>query len=240
MNTLRIGIAIVWVLVLGAACRTHQPVDAIGDPAAEIPAEITPGAETARTLESAALALLPVETWPVGLLLRQRVRIDWPGGSESFDAVLQRRPGELALVGLGPMNQVGFRIALVAAAGPDGGVEKIELENRSGRDLPFSPAHILGDVQRVFYPWLIHAPECGACARSGRKGQLAVWERFANGRLDERRFTIPGALERGEIQIRYSDWQGEPAFPGRVDLDNGWFGYRLTLETLESTTLAVP
>jgi len=194
--------------------------------------------ERLRRIEAAALALQPVDAWSAQRILRQRVRIEWPGGSDAFDAVLQRRPGELALVGLGPMNLVGFRLALVAVESEDGRVEKVEIENRSGRDLPFSAAHILADVQRVFYPWIAAGDEtgsdCGDCERSGRWGPIAVWERGSPGRLFERRFAIADALDAGEVRVRYADWQGEPAFPKRVDLENGWFGYRLQIETLES------
>lgn len=191
-----------------------------------------------RRIEEVALRLQPVEAWDGQWILRQRVRIDWPGGSRSFDAVLQRRPGELALVGLGPMNLVGFRLALVAAEAGSGAPERVELENRSGQPLPFSAAHILADVQRVFYPWLAaggdEASDCAVCERSGRQGDVSIWERGAPKRLAERRFALVDVPEAGEVRIRYADWQGEPAFPKRVDLQNGWFGYRLRIETLES------
>jgi hypothetical protein len=194
--------------------------------------------ERVRRIEEGALRLQPVDAWDGPRILRQRVRIDWPGGSQTFDAVLQRRPGELALVGLGPMNLVGFRLALVAAEAGSGTPERIELENHSGRELPFSAAHILADVQRVFYPWLAaggdEASDCAVCERSGRRGDVSIWERGAPGRLAERRFALVDVPEAGEVRIRYADWQGEPAFPKRVDLQNGWFGYRLRIETLES------
>lgn len=241
-------VAIVVVAVVGAAggCRS---------PRAGAPADSTAGVRSAaglaeriddpdrvRRIEEAALALQPVDAWRATQILRQRVRIEWPGGSDAFDAVLQRRPGELALVGLGPMNLVGFRLALVAVGSEDGRVEKVELENRSGRDLPFSAAHILADVQRVFYPWIetsdpagsVEGGDCAVCERSGRWGPIAVWERGSPGRLVERRFAIADAVDAGEVRVRYADWQGEPAFPKRVDLENGWFGYRLQIETLES------
>ncbi|MFO0690673.1 MAG: DUF3261 domain-containing protein [Myxococcota bacterium] len=215
------------------------------DQAGPTAGEAGPEAEQRKSIEAAALALLPVDAWPGSRLLRQRVEVEWPSGGEGFDAVLQRRPGELALIGLGPMNLVGFRLALVAvgeAVAGEGG-SRIEFENRSGRPLPFAPAHILADVQRVFYRWLPEAAisDCpGVCERSGRVGAVAVWERHAAGRLLERRFVIADRLEAGEVRIRYADWQGEPALPRRVELENGWFGYRLAIETLEATPLPEP
>ena len=45
---------------------------------------------------------------------------------------------------------------------------------------------------------------------------------------------LPAALpEAGQVRVRYADWRGTPALPFRVELENGWFGYRLTIETLE-------
>jgi hypothetical protein len=244
-------------LGLGAGCRSPGSRGG-GDGSGEsVPAERD--AEATRSIEAVALALRPVDAWSGSFMLRQRVRVAWPSGDESFDAVLQRRPGELALIGLGPMNLVGFRLALIAGAPTSAGegAARIEFENRSGRALPFSAAHMLADVQRVFYPWLaepwpseasasgpdpdrvepagVDCPE--GCERSGRQGAVAVWERRVAGRLAERRFAIVGRLDAGEVRIRYADWQGEPAMPRRVELENGWFGYRLTIETLEATAL---
>ena len=192
-----------------------------------------------RRIESAALTLLPVDAWPAERFLRQRVRIEWGGGSESFDAVLQRRPGELSLIGLGPMNLVGFRLALLATPG-SGGPDELEFENRSGRELPFSPTHMLADVQRVFYPWLLEGAACGNCERNGRRGSVAVFEKLTGGQLVERRFEIPSDPEAGSVRIRYADWQGDPAVPRQVVIGNGWFGYRITIETLEPLETSEP
>lgn len=237
---------------IGAGCRapgSRTPAEEAGAAGAvgpvrpietEAPASIEgPASIGAASIEAAATEMRPVDAWSGSRLLRQRVRVEWPSGSEVFDAVLQRRPGELALFGLGPMNLVGFRLALVE--GP-----RIEFENRSGRALPFAPAHILADVQRVYYPWLAEpwSPEpadCPAgCERSGRVGSIAVWERRVEGRLVQRRFALAERLEAGSVHIRYADWQGDPGHPRRVELDNGWFGYRLAIETLEETPLAGP
>ncbi|MBK7948120.1 MAG: DUF3261 domain-containing protein [Deltaproteobacteria bacterium] len=243
-------LAVATMFVLGTGCRTPRP-SGPDEGSAEARADALGGtgstqseSEAIPSIETAAVAMRPVDAWAGSRMLRQRVEVEWPSGRERFDAVLQRRPGELALIGLGPMNLVGFRLALVAGAGTGEGAPRIEFENRSGRPLPFSPAHILADVQRVFYPWLeepwpgeagMDCPE--GCERSGRQEGLAVWERRVAGSLAERRFAIAGRLDAGEVRIRYADWQGEPAMPHRVELENGWFGYRLTIETLEATVL---
>lgn len=217
---------------IGTGCRhsgAPTSAESAGAPSAD-------SAGAPASIEAAATEMRPVDAWPGSRMLRQRVRVEWPGGSEVFDAVLQRRPGELALLGLGPMNLVGFRLALVE--GP-----RIEFENRSGRALPFAPAHILADVQRVFYPWLPEpwSPEpadCSSgCERSGQVGSIAVWERQVDGRLVERRFALAERLDAGSVEIRYADGADETGPRPRVELENGWFGYRLTIETLEETAL---
>ena len=52
----------------------------------------------------------------------------------------------------------------------------------------------------------------------------------------ERRFERADAPDAGAVTIRYA-----PAKPGeaspRVQLDNAWFKYKLTIETLEQTRL---
>lgn len=221
------------LLVLLAACRTpgsRDGEDRVGARASDPDEHVV-------LVEAVALALRPVDDWPRRQMLRQRVRIEWSQGEEGFDAVLQKRPGELALIGLGPMNLVGFRLALVAKQGVGGPTDRIDFENRSGRELPFSPAHMLADVQRVFYPWIEAEAGCGDCERSGRRGGLEVWEREESGVLAERRFGLVGFPEEGLVRIRYADWRGDPAVPRSVEVDNAWFGYRLRIETLETTAL---
>ncbi len=235
--------AIAFALALAGGCAHRAGPEAIPHPATEA-SRPEANAERQHRIEQAGLALLPVDAWRGRRLLRQRVRIDWPGGSESFDAVLQRRPGELTLFGLGPMNLVGFRLALLDDDGAGGAAQRIEIDNRSGRALPFSAAHVLADVQRVFYPWIDDEdepdPGCDACERTGRQGAVEVWERGPRARPSERRFALVDPSDASEIRIRYADWQGDPAFPGRVELENGWFGYGLRIETLESSPLPTP
>ncbi len=96
--------------------------------------------------DDAAVALLPFDDLHENLLMRQHVTVKWADGEEGFDAVLQKRRDSLLLLGLGPMNTVGFKLTL-----DDHGVR---FDNSSGREMPFQPERILADVQRVFYPWI--------------------------------------------------------------------------------------
>lgn len=168
--------------------------------------------------------LLPVGALPGDFMLRQHVTARYEERSDGFDAVLQKRGDELTLVGLGPMSTVGFVLKLSERG--------VELDNRSGRELPFRPEHILADVQRVFYPWLPPAERCDACVREGEAEGLALTERYEAGRLRERRFRWAAAPERGEVVVRYEGWGTSELAPARVSLDNGWYGYALVIETV--------
>lgn len=162
-------------------------------------------------------------------LWRQRVTASWSDGSESFDAVLQMDGEELMLMGLGPMGRPGF-IAKLGASG-------LSFENRSGRSLPFAPEHIMADVQKVFYPWLPPVPEGFTGTRAGEHESLMISETYADGWLLARSFQRSDAADRGELRVRYEGWQlGLPA-PQRATLDNAWFGYELTIVTVEQQRL---
>ena len=162
-------------------------------------------------------------------LWRQRVTASWDGRSESFDAVLQMDGEELMLMGLGPLGRPGF-IATLRASG-------LTFDNRSGRSLPFAPEHIMADVQKVFYPWLPPIPAGFTGTRVGEYETLAISETYADGWLLARSFRRSDALDRGELRIHYEGWQpGLPA-PQRATLDNAWYGYRLTIVTVEQQRL---
>lgn len=199
--------------------------------------EGTPGAMTPRLGEasSGTEALLPVETLGVDLVLQQRVTIQWNGREEGFGAVLQKRGDELLLLGLGPMNSVGFRLALVG--------DEVSFDNRTGRELPFVPERILLDVQRVFYPWIDEAESasCSRCDRQGSRDGIEVVERIGASHLEERRFVIRdgplGEERRTEVVVRYEAWLEDPRVPARAILSNGRFGYELLVETTSAERL---
>lgn len=162
-------------------------------------------------------------------LWRQRVTASWEDGSESFDAVLQMYDGQLTLMGLGPMGRPGF-IATLTAAG-------VRFENRSGRSLPFAPEHLLADVQKVFYPWLPPVSAGFTGTRAGEHESLSIREAYSEGRLVTRSFRRSDAIERGELQVQYEGWLPGLTAPQRATLENAWFGYELTIVTVEQQRL---
>jgi len=176
-----------------------------------------------REPEDVRETLLPVDDLAEDLLMRQHITLAWPGGRESFDSVLQKRGRTLLLVGLGPMNAVGFSLTLDDAG--------ITFENRSGRDMSFRPEHILADVQRVFYPWIETDSKCIDCERHEVRAGLEIRERIGPRYLEERSFRDIARPERGVIVVRYEGWTRDSLVPDRAILQNGWVGYELVVET---------
>ena len=219
MNTRPPRLAVAWSIGIAlAGCATHS-----------VPPPRQP-VEEAAALERLATDLLPATALEGELVVQQHVTVRWRERWEGFDAVLQKRDQQLLLVGLGPMDTVGFSLALEAG--------RVDFVNQSGRDMPFAPEHILADVQRIFYPWIDDAPDCTNCERNGTRAGLDIWERIGPEHLEERRFAIRGEPDRGQVVIRYEGWSdGEPV-PARAILDNDWFGYQLTIDSLavEATT----
>jgi hypothetical protein len=172
----------------------------------------------------------PPAALPYDFQWRQRVTAEWPEGKESFEAVLQKRGGELLLLGLSPMGLPGFVLTLRE----DG---SIAFDNRTDTELPFPPAFILADVQRVFFPWLEPVQAGFEGERSGTAFGLEVRERYREGRLVSRVFQWADAPEKGTVRVDYEGLGPEQGAPERVLVTNGWFNYRLRIETLTQSRL---
>jgi hypothetical protein len=208
-----VGLVLLGLAALGCGAGSWAPPEVPGAGAPAMPEQ----------------RLLPVEALGEDVLMRQRVTIQWNGREADFDAVLQKRGAQLLLLGLGPMDRVGFRLVL-----EDG---RVEFENRTGRELPFDPDRILLDVQRVFYPWLERDAGCGSCDRHGSRDGIEITERIEAGRLEERRFRVPDRVDVADVVVRYEDWMEDGLAPRRAVLANGWRGYALRVETSSAERL---
>ena len=176
-------------------------------------------------------ALLQPSAIAFDFLWRQRVTASWPTGQQSFDAVLQKQKDELLLLGLSPLGLPGFVLRL-----PEHGA--LQVENRTGQELPFEPGYVMADVQRVFFPWLPVPDRGWSGEQNGRRGDCAVFERYQSGRLVTRRFErlTPAGLER--VTVQYAPQPGAAGdAPQRAQLENKLLGYTLSIETLEQSRL---
>lgn len=160
---------------------------------------------------------------------RQRVTASWPDGQRSFEAVLQKRDGELSMLGMSAMGLPGFVLTLHA----DGA---LDVQNRTGQRLPFEPSYILADVERVFFPWLEPVAPGFSGEQEGELSGQTVRERYANGRLLWREFRRSASKDGAKVRIDYRFAQQGDA-PIRVVLDNGYYKYKLEIETFEQSRL---
>jgi len=173
--------------------------------------------------------LRPASALGADVLWQQRVTASWGDDSRSFDVALQKQDDTLTLIGLSPLGTTGFVVELADGA--------IRQQLPPGEELPFPPRFLLLDVERVFFPWL----QDGAAAdgeRAAEVGGERVVEQVQGGRVVERRFTRLDGRPRGTIVVRYGWEEGDGAAPAHAELDNGWFGYRLSIRTLQETRLA--
>ena len=147
----------------------------------------------------------------------------------AFEAVLQLRGGTLTVLGLTPFGTKAF---LLEQTGTD-----VSFRPLIDREIPFPPEYILQDIHRVWLwharlPWGDRAPNQAEDPSVEIAGER-VTEQWIDGALVRRSFERLDGQPPGTIRVDYMGGQrrGQPA--RQVVLDNGWFGYRLEIETLE-------
>jgi hypothetical protein len=177
---------------------------------------------------------------------RQHITATYGGRTAQFDAVLQKRGGELTLLALTPFGSRGFVLHQVGA--------DVSFQSFVSQPMPFPPKYILIDVQRVFFAWaqpegVTHALDGGADntaeappqdgeIRAEREGEIEV-ERWQGGRLRRRTFRRADGEPRGEIVIDYEGdgMARDGSAPPHVTFVNGWYGYRLEIATVSHQPL---
>ena len=126
-----------------------------------------------------AAELPPPDSIPGTFSLRQKLTATSAKGGGSFEAVLQKQPGTLTLVGLTPY---GSRAFLLQQTKGD-----VSFTKYVPRDLPFAPTFLLLDIHRVLATWI--GPPLVTGERSGQAGDETIHERWQDGKLVERTFT---------------------------------------------------
>jgi hypothetical protein len=142
-------------------------------------------------------------------------------GDYEFRAVLQKRGDTLTLVGLAPH---GGRAFVLTQSG-----DEVSFESHMPRELPFPPRYMLLDVQRTFFRGIGGVQSDGE--HEERIDGEEVSETWSEGRL-RRRVYRRDDRPQSSLTIEYVDGMGENAAPSEVRIDNGWFGYRLVIRTL--------
>jgi Protein of unknown function (DUF3261) len=162
---------------------------------------------------------------PGTFTVRQKLVAQSAHGGGSFEAVLQKAPHKLTLLGLTPF---GSRAFLLVQTDDD-----VQFTSYIPRELPFAPTYLLLDVHRVLDTWL--GPPLPAGEREGQRGDERIHESWRDGKLVERTFTRPRSHPGGEppgvITIAYVG-DGPSGLAARVTLDNARFGYTIRIDTL--------
>jgi hypothetical protein len=194
-------------LVLAVACGCGPQPSPHSRPAADAyPGEL---------LDSSAL--------PDGLFVRQRIAAKYGKRDLSFSAVLQTDQGTLSLLALTPYGSRAFSVEQRG--------QRVSFQRFVDQELPFPPRFILLDVHRTLFIGLPGAPLADGVHEGERSGERIV-ERWQNARLLERTFTRLDGRPKGAVRIAYQGGMSAGEIPARIDLDNGWFGYRLAIHTL--------
>jgi hypothetical protein len=166
--------------------------------------------------------LPPPDAIPGEFSVRQKLNATSPKGGGSFEAVLQKTPGALTLVGLTPY---GSRAFLLQQTKGD-----VQFTKYVPRELPFAPTFMLLDIHRVLGRWL--GPPLPAGERSGQVGGETIRERWQDGNLVERTFTNATSKPPGTITISYAGYAAGSPFATRITLRNARLDYRIDIDTV--------
>lgn len=161
-------------------------------------------------------------------LARQRVETRWRGRDVAFDAVLQKKGATLTLVGMTPFGTRAFTLVQTGT--------EVRFESHLDRDLGLDPRNILLDVHRAFFLGLPDSPRADGEHAAEIAGE-EIHERWQGARLEERRFRRLDGKPKGTITVTYEGGMANGIPPSKVTLDNGWYGYRLTVTTLSYSPL---
>ncbi len=167
--------------------------------------------------------LVSLERLPEGLFWHQKIRASFDGREVAFEAILQKSGEELLVLGLTPMGTKAFALRQTGLV--------CSFEKFVDQEIPFPARFILVDIQRCFFPLAAAPADDTDGVRIISIGQERVEESWRGGRLDSRTFERPGQSDGARIRVDYEDWSADGTVPERVQLDNGWFGYVLTIQT---------
>ena len=171
------------------------------------------------------------------VLLRQRVEGEFHGERTSFEAALQKKGDTLTVIGLTPFGTKAF---VLVQQGDD---VRFTSYLPPDRELPLDPAYLLQDIHHAFL--LSAAPDPHQVLEDGDHelelvvpgGGEHLEERWAEGRVMSRTYRKRAAPPEGEVVVTYEGGMQGRLPPRVTRLDNGYYGYRLTIETLEARYL---
>jgi hypothetical protein len=170
-------------------------------------------------------------------LARQKLKGTFREQEFAFEAVLQLHGGKLTVLGLTPFGTKAFVLTQTGT--------EVEFRPLIDREIPFPPEYMLQDIHRVWLwharlPWadapptLANQPDAvDLSAPSVEVAGERISEQWSENGLVRRSFVRLDGQPPGEIRIDYVGGHrtGRPA--KQVVLENGWFGYRLEIQTTD-------
>jgi hypothetical protein len=166
--------------------------------------------------------LVSTDEIPGEFLWRQSVTATHPDGTQHFEAVVQKRCGELVVIGLTPFGARAFTIHQRGL--------QVESEVEVAPP-PFAPEAVLYDLHRVFFADL-GAPPADRERTLDRDGE-EIRESWQDGRLRQRSYRRLDGRPAGLVRIEYGTDFGPGGPPASVKLRSEWFGYALEIVTLD-------
>jgi hypothetical protein len=160
-------------------------------------------------------------------LMRQKLDVSWLALKFSFEAVVQKQGDVLTVIGMTPFGTKAFVLTQTGTV--------VEFEKLIDRDMPFPPEYILQDITRAFFydvelPWGLVGADGGNATEIHEENVQDVYE---DGALTLRTFTRTSGEPAGEIRIEYEGGMKSGVPPKRLVFENGWFGYRLEIKTVQ-------
>lgn len=188
-------------------------------------------------------ALQGIETVPGAFFWRQRVVGHLQAGAAgpgsearevAFDAAVQKRGARLTVIGLAPWGSRAFTLIQEG--------REVTFTKELDEELPFAPEAILQDLHRAWFKGWTGALKADGTHTTQAPDGETITERWSGGRLLERSFArdeAPGPNgPDARIVVTYGDGLADLGAPPRsAVLENGWFRYRLEVETLEARPL---
>jgi Protein of unknown function (DUF3261) len=172
--------------------------------------------------------LLPPSRSSGNFVRTQKLVAHYGGETRSMDAVLQKEGDLLTLIGMTPFGSKAF---VLQQQGVD-----VTFKSYVPIELPFPPKYILLDVQRVYFAGISQAPLDDGEHSMERDGERIV-ERWQGGRLLTRAFTRLSGDPAGAITIVYEGGMAGGTSAKKIEIDNGWVGYQLSITTVQEQPL---
>jgi len=161
-------------------------------------------------------------TVPGDFTWQQHIESTYPSGSTSGLVVVEKAGSKLTAVGLTPFGTRAFVLEQVGS--------RLSFTRLVATEVHVEPRVILVDINRAFLIRAGEAPRTDG-VHVDELHHERVTERWKDGKLLERTFERPGG-PKGRIVIRYDGGMRGFTPPRVVTLENGWYGYRLRIETV--------